>query len=199
MGFAKAVNLGLALSKGEYVLIINPDAEILDNNIISAMWFLKENPKICAVGPRIINNLGEVQDSLRLFMSLKTLIARTRERIKNRLHKLNGLNKGNHQLLEYEEYYSPHPVEWISGACMLIKKSAINKVGPMDERFFMYCEDMDWCRRFWKHNYEVWSFPDWVVKHDASRASSSNIFSINKLKIIHIISLIKYFLKWVHA
>lgn len=198
-GFAKAVNQGLRLSEGDYVLIINPDALLLDDNIISSLMFLEKNPKICAVGPRIINHQGEVQDSLRLFLSLKTLITRTYERIKNRLINKKASHKANPQLLEYEVCPLPHPVDWISGACMLIKKSAINKVGLMDERFFMYCEDMDWCRRFWKHNYEVWSFPDWVVKHEASRASSLDIFSINRLKIIHIVSIIKYFLKWSHV
>lgn len=191
IGFAKAVNQGLRLASGKYILLINPDAVLLDNNLLIALSFLENNPKICMVGPMIINNLGDIQDSLRVFISLKTILLRFKKRAINKL-----IKKNKYSLLEYEQYFSPHPVDWISGACMLIRKAAIEEVGIMDERFFMYCEDMDWCKRFWKHHYEVWSFPYWIVQHNATRASTSSVFALNKLKIIHIISMLKYFWKW---
>lgn len=191
LGYAKAVNQGLRLATGKYILLINPDAILLDNKLFLALSFLENNPKISMVGPMIIDNSGEIQDSLRVFVSPKSLILRFYKRAINRL-----TNKNKFSLLEYEQYFSPHPVDWISGACMLIKKAAVEKVGPMDERFFMYCEDMDWCRRFWQHHYEVWSFPLWSVQHNATRASTSRLFTLNKLKIIHIISMVKYFWKW---
>ncbi len=191
LGYAKAVNQGLRLATGEYILVINPDVVILDNNLLLALSFLENNNKICMVGPRIIDDSSEIQDSYRVFVTPKTLFLRS---IKREINKI--LYKKKYSLLEYNQYFSPHPVDWISGACMLIKKAAIEKVGPMDERFFMYCEDMDWCRRFWQHHYEVWSFPHWTVQHNATRASTSRVFALNKLKIIHIISMLKYFWKW---
>jgi GT2 family glycosyltransferase len=66
----------------------------------------------------------------------------------------------------------------------------------MDERYFMYIEDMDWCRRFWRNGYEVWYLPDWKVEHLGSKGSTKDFRITNKLMWVHLISYFKYYFKW---
>ena len=99
-------------------------------------------------------------------------------------------------VLEQRDYTRAEKVNWVSGACMLVRKSAIDKVGMMDERYFMYVEDMDWCRLFNRRGFEVWYQPIWSVEHNAGRGSTAKFNVGNKLMWIHASSLIKYFLKW---
>jgi len=187
VGFSKGVNQGIFHSSGEFLLLLNPDAKILDESIIDAVDFMKRNPQIGVVGPKILDRIGQVQDSCRNFMTLRRLIVRN-------LRRLFKLNSGG--ILEIKNYSQCQPVDWISGACMLVKRRAINKVGPMDERFFMYIEDMDWCRRFWQRGWEVWYLPDWQVEHNSERSSSADLIIKSKLPWIHLISFWKYYFKW---
>jgi GT2 family glycosyltransferase len=99
-------------------------------------------------------------------------------------------------ILEKKDYSKTHYVGWVSGACMLVRKAAIDDVGLMDERYFMYAEDMDWCRNFQNYNWRVCYLPDWKVEHNAGRGSSSRFGLSNKLMWIHISSLCKYYAKW---
>ena len=93
-------------------------------------------------------------------------------------------------------YTTTHQVDWVSGACMLVKREYLIDVGLMDERYFMYVEDMDWCRAFANKGYQVWYLPDWTVKHDATRASSRRSSILNRFLWFHLISLSRYYIKW---
>jgi hypothetical protein len=91
------------------------------------------------------------------------------------------------------------PVDWILGACMLVSRTAYEKIGEMDERFFLYFEDVDWCRRFWAAGYEVHYVPDAELIHYHRRLSAespglSGIFT--KATRIHIQSWMRYFKKY---
>jgi GT2 family glycosyltransferase len=90
-------------------------------------------------------------------------------------------------------------VDWLFGACLLIRHQALTKVGLLDERFFLYLEDTDWCRRFWENNYQVVYFAQAKVIHYHRRSSAENtgltgLFS--RAGRIHLSSFIKYFLKY---
>jgi N-acetylglucosaminyl-diphospho-decaprenol L-rhamnosyltransferase len=187
VGFAKACNQGIKESKGEFILLINPDACLLDKSIGSALDLMKKNNRIAILGPMIIDARGATQDSCRDFMTFGKLLKRTFKRIST--SRSNGI-------CETEDLHGVRSVDWVSGACMLIRREAINKEGLLDERYFMYVEDMDWCRTFWRGGWEVWYQPGWKVEHNAGRGSTSGINIVNKLMWIHILSYFKYRLKW---
>jgi N-acetylglucosaminyl-diphospho-decaprenol L-rhamnosyltransferase len=187
VGFAKACNQGIKESKGEHVLLVNPDASLLDRSIEHALDLMKKNNRIAIVGPTIIDRSGVVQDSCRNFMTFGKLLKRTLKRTPT--SRSNGI-------VETEDVHDVRSVDWVSGACMLIRREAINEVGLLDERYFMYVEDMDWCRTFWSTGWEVWYQPGWKIEHNAGRGSTSGINVLNKLMWIHILSYSKYRLKW---
>lgn len=82
--------------------------------------------------------------------------------------------------------------DWILGAAMLIRSNAIKTVGLMDERYFLYFEDVDWCRRFWHNGYKIVYYPESVFYHYYPRLSSS----FNRTVLWHIASAVKFFSKW---
>lgn len=187
LGFAKAVNQAIKMSSGEIVMLLNPDARLLDNSFLRAIELMRDNKNIAVVGPMTIDGKGQLHDTFREFMSPITLITRTLKRLFNRESK---------SPFENRDFMKVQQVDWVSGGCMVVRQAAIEKSGLMDERYFMYIEDMDWCRRFWRNGYEVWYLPDWKVEHLGSKGSTKDFRITNKLMWIHLISYFKYYFKW---
>jgi GT2 family glycosyltransferase len=186
-GFACAVNRGIRESSGRYIMLLNPDAELVDDSHLKALQLLSDRSEVAVVGPKIVDRYGIVQDSFREFMTPMVLARRTLERL---------ITPDPGPRLMNGDYTTTHQVDWVSGACMLVKREYTGNVGLMDERYFMYVEDMDWCRAFANKGYQVWYLPDWRVKHDATRASSSRSSILNRFLWFHLISLSRYYLKW---
>lgn len=187
VGFAKAVNQCIKEASGEFIMLLNPDAKLLDKKLISAIQFMKKNCSVGIIGPKIVDRHGSVQDSCRDFMVPKNWVSRNTRRFF-------GISSGS--VLEKKDYNLTQRVDWVSGACMLVRQAAVEQVGLMDERYFMYIEDMDWCRQFWAQGWEVWYLPDWVVEHNAGRGSTSHFSIANRLMWVHLRSFCKYLLKW---
>ena len=188
LGYAKAVNRGIRASEGTYILILNPDAMVLDKNIIKAIQYLEKNQEVGLLGLKIINSKGVIEESFRSFMTPKVLMKRIFKRlIKKEFSFAKNIIEG------------PLEVDWVSGACMLTSREKIEIVGLMDERYFMYIEDMDWCREFWKKGFKVVYWPFGTIMHDASRRSSTDFYKkifFSKYVIIHFVSYIKYLIKY---
>lgn len=187
LGFGKAVNQGIKGALGKYIVLLNPDAKLLNNGLSDAINFMSSRPKSAVLGPAVIDKSGDFQDSCRDFMTPWILFKRT-------IKRMLGIATG--AVLEKRNLNSPQLVDWLSGSCMMLRKAAIEEVGLIDERYFMYAEDMDWCRSFSVNGWGVWFFPMWKIEHNASRDSSSKLFFSNKLMWIHLHSLLKYYLKW---
>lgn len=187
VGFGKAVNEGIRKSSGEFILLLNPDGMLIDHSLQVAIDFMSAHPQIAAIGPKIVENTGEIQDSCREFMTFGILVTRMMKRL---------ILKKSGPVLENKDYLSRHQVDWVSGACMLVRKDAITSTGMLDERYFMYVEDMDWCRNFHVKGWQVWYLPDWIVQHNAGRASTGRACLVNRLMWIHFASFCKYSLKW---
>lgn len=163
IGFAGARNRGLAAADGNFIAAMNIDARIIDGSLAGAVNFLKKNPGIGLIGPRIVDAGGELQDSCRPFMSFTKFIKRMMLRIKSK-------QKG---ILEKDINYNiAQPVDWVIGAAMIVRREAMAKVGLLDEKYFLYVDDMDWCMRFWRKGYEVLYYPDLVVEYSGTRAST---------------------------
>lgn len=194
-GFAGGMNEGIKKAQGNYLLLMNPDIAILNNAIEKMIEFLEKHPQVALVAPKLINPDGSVQTSCRRFPDIWVLIAR-----RSPLGKVPYFKKKIKKFLMLDwDHKENRPVDWVLGACMLVRRKAIEEVGLLDERFFLYLEDVDWCRRFWEKGWQVYYLADTEMVHYHQRLSALNpglrgIFSYATR--IHIKSAIKYFLKY---
>ena len=195
VGYAKLVNKGIKLANGDNILILNADILILKESVQKMINFMKDNPQIGIIGPQLLTFSNQVQNSYFKFPTLGAILAR-----RTFLGKLKWGKKKLDEFLMQEENSLAKKVNWVQGSAMFVRKEAIDKVGLMDERYFMYLEDTDWCRRFWKNNYEVIYLPLAKMSHYYYRASKKwNSFLdvlFNRYTRIHLISAFKYFWKW---
>ena len=160
-GFAYGMNRGIAVAKGEIVTICNPDVTILEG-YADAVQYMKTHPAVGAIGPRIVDADGNVQDSCRPFLTLPRFVKR----------QLARLSSHREVILEKDfDYSACQPVPWVIGAFIMARKSAVEAVGLLDEKYFMYNEDMDWCTRFWKNGQPVYYYPALSVRYKGTRAA----------------------------
>ncbi|PIP27972.1 MAG: hypothetical protein COX29_03675 [Candidatus Moranbacteria bacterium CG23_combo_of_CG06-09_8_20_14_all_35_22] len=196
IGFSGTVNAGYKKVKGDFVLILNGDTIIKKDSIEKLLNYLKNNPKVGIVGPRLIGFNEKSQDScFRYYTPLTILYRRTF------LGKLGFAKKHSDNFLMRDyDHKETKEVDWIQGSVMMTKKEIMDKVGPMDEKFKLYFEDVDWCRRFWEKDYKVIYFPDAQIYHYHGRGSvGKNVIQallFNRLAWLHIKSAMRYFWKY---
>jgi GT2 family glycosyltransferase len=171
LGFSRAVNIGIRQCAGKYILLLNPDTRLKNNAAMILARYLDDQPDVGIVGSKILNNNGSVQFSCRSFPSYKTAFF-------NRYSLLTKLFPKNKYSNEYfnpvGSHDKPIEVDWLSGSCMMIRKQALDTVGLFDENFFMYCEDVDICRRMKSHGWKVVYYPHAVVYHSIGLSSAHN-------------------------
>jgi len=170
VGFARACNQGLLASGGDCVVFINPDTLVEDDFFVSLERFFDENPRAGVAGPRIVEADGKLQLSARKEVSFASgLLGRTS--LLTRLFPKSSLVR--HHFPAVEKLTGPTRVDWVSGACMTVRRRTLKQIGPMDERFFMYFEDADLCRRAREAGWLVYYLPQVEILHH-SGASSAN-------------------------
>ena len=170
VGFARAHNRGIAASTGDIVVLINPDTVVGRDFFESLESFFGENPKVGIVGPRILNSEGELQLSARREISaLSGFLGRTS--LLTRLFPRSSLVKNQFPVVTDRSHASP--VDWVSGACMAIRRDALRGLGSLDERFFMYFEDADLCRRARAAGWLVYYLPHVEIIHQTGASSRS--------------------------
>jgi GT2 family glycosyltransferase len=170
MGFAKAVNKGLVQGKAPYIVIINPDTQVLDGCFHEVLEYMEKNPDVGIVGPKVLDVGGTVQGSARAFPTPLTGLF-GRNTIFTKLFPNNIITRMN-VLTKKCTDGKPIEVDWVSGACMVLRRKAIDDVGLMDPRFFLYWEDADWCRRMWKKGWKVVYYPKPAIVHAVGGSSS---------------------------
>lgn len=194
-GYAAGNNLGIKKAQGKYILIVNPDIAFLDKTLEKMYDFMGKNPKIGIIGPKLLNADGTLQYSCGNFPDWHLPFYR-----RTILSKTNSGQKWlKNYLMKDWNHNENREVDWLFGACLLIRKEAIEEVGLLDERFFLYLEDTDWCRRFWENGYQVIYFAAAEVIHYHQRSSAENLGLtglLSKAGRIHIISFIKYYFKY---
>jgi GT2 family glycosyltransferase len=178
VGFARACNQGVSGSRGDYVVLINPDA-LVERDFFEALEkFLEGHPSIGVAGPRIIDSFGDLQLSARREMSfLSGLLGRTsfltrllpKSAAVRRMFPAAGALDG------------PTEVDWVSGACMALRREMLDGIGPLDERFFMYFEDADLCRRARHAGWSVYYLPQVEVLHLTGASSRSKPHAVWRL------------------
>jgi GT2 family glycosyltransferase len=197
LGFARLVNKGLRKASGDYILILNADIVIEKKSVDILLEYLKKNPRVGLVGPKLLNFDGKVQPSrFRFYTPLIILYRRTV------LGKFKFAKKTTDQFLyKGKDPEKPQEVDWIMGSAMMASRNAVKEVGMMEENFgFMYFEDVDWCRRFWEKNFKVLYCPYARMFHYHGKGSASispfKAIFFNKLTREHIKSGLKYFWKY---
>ncbi len=196
VGFKTLVNASLRQAKGKYIFLINSDIILTEGAVGKMMRYLEEHPTVGILGPKQLNFNGGIQESCYRFYRLETILYR-----RTWLGKL-PFGKRHLEWFTMTDYdrKEPKKVDWLLGSALLVTQESAQKVGPMDERFFLYMEDVDWCRRFWECGFEVVYFPEAEVYHYHGKGSAKGGFFgsllFNRLTWYHIESAIKYFLKY---
>jgi GT2 family glycosyltransferase len=166
-GYARAVNDGIRAAGSDDVLVVNPDVEVAPGAIAALEDHLAAHPSVGIAVPRLVYPDGTTQESVRTFPNPVALLARRTPFGRTR----RGRSILADHLLEHRSDVEPTPVDWAIGAAMLVRRAAINAVGPMDRRFFLYGEDVDWCHRMWAAGWEVIYVPTSVMEHHYQRSS----------------------------
>jgi GT2 family glycosyltransferase len=169
LGFAKANNVGISKSSGRYLCLINSDVKVLKDCITRLVEECERRPGVGMVGPRVIAGDGTMQRSCRGFPTLWNMLCRALAL--DSVFRTCRLFTG-HTLAHWAQD-STRPVDILSGCFWLVRREALAEVGLLDESFFIYGEDMDWCKRFWTHRWELLFVPEAQAVHYGG-ASSSN-------------------------
>lgn len=194
-GFGAGANLGFKVSKGEYVMVLNPDIAIFRGAIERMVQWLDQHPAVGLVGPRLINPDGTVQQSCYRFPSFWIPVLR-----RTPLGRFpNGRELLRAYLMSDWDHNNNREVGWILGACLLLRRSLAEKIGLFDERFFLYFEDVDFCRRVWQSGLSVYYLAEAELVHYHQRLSAENpgiagLFSYPTR--VHISSWMKYMAKY---
>ena len=189
-GYSRGVNQGIRSSAGRLILILNPDIVVGEGSIDRLTAFMADHPDTGIAGAKLVYPDGTLQYSARAFYTLSALLYRRTVlgRIFPRAKPIR-----DHLLMD-DDHTVSREVDWVIGACMLVRRAALERVGEMDERFFLYFEDLDWCYRMKQHGWKVRYVPDAVMVHTYERSSARSVF--RKPFIIHLLSLLRYFEKW---
>jgi N-acetylglucosaminyl-diphospho-decaprenol L-rhamnosyltransferase len=157
-GFSFGCNLGAAAGDAPFLLLLNPDARLEPGALERLRAVLDDDPQTALAGPLLREDDGAIAPSLRRFPRLRSSLAQALF-----LHRL--FPALDELVRDRAAYARPGTPEWVSGACMLIRRSAFAQLGGMDERFFLYCEDTDICRRIWDAGLTVRFEPAAVAHH----------------------------------
>lgn len=156
-GFAYAMNRGMAIATGDVFVVMNPDVRI-KSGIEEMLNYLYHDNKIGIIAPKIINSKGEVQDSFRDFITPVNFIKRHLKRISKRNNQTD--------IVEF-----PAKVDWVIGAFMMMPRQTYEIVKGFDEHYFLYCEDMDICRRISLQGYSVIYYSQAVIEYEGTRSA----------------------------
>lgn len=166
-GFAYAMNEGLAIATGDFLAICNPDCLLLDN-MDSMCDFLDKHPEIGAIGPKMVDEEGIIQDTARNYVSLQSFIWRQLMRLVTKRESL------TYKSMDYDKVQT---VDWLVGAFIMVSRKAYEMTGGLDEGYFMYAEDLDWCTRIRKCGFEVVYFPKVKLQYKGTRSARRNMGS----------------------
>jgi GT2 family glycosyltransferase len=167
MGFVKGNNTGVARTSGRYILLLNPDTEIVGDALGTMVTYMDRHGDVGAIGPRLLFPDGQVQPSRRRFPTLATAFLEST--VLQQWFPRNSVLR--HYYVQDRSDSEEQDVDWVIGACVLIRRQAWDQVGPLDEDFFMYSEEMDWCRRLKQEGWRVAYVPDAVVVHHEGQSS----------------------------
>lgn len=159
-GFGENHNSAFKISRGQIFVVVNPDIRMVELGYEKIFNYMNNDQNIGAFAPKVLSGDGRVQDSARYFPTVHLLSRRI-------LRRIFGLK--NHP--DYQILNAPVKVDWLAGMFIFFRREAFYSVKGFDERYFMYYEDADICRRLKKNGWSVYLYPSITVIHDAQRTS----------------------------
>jgi N-acetylglucosaminyl-diphospho-decaprenol L-rhamnosyltransferase len=169
-GFAAANNVGLKATTGAYAILLNPDAELAEGAVQALVRCAELHPRAAIVGAKVLGPDGSLQSSQS--GSYPTLPQVLGLRVWRAWQRLRG-----NTAYSPKDFSRARMIEWVTGACMLVRRSAIEEVGPMDEGYFLYYEDTEWCHRMRDHGWEVWQAHDARIVHRRGQSGGQSEFA----------------------
>lgn len=188
VGFTRGNNIGIAAAQGRYVMLLNPDTEIVGDALPRMAAYLDQNSRVGAVGPQLLDSdRATVQSSRRRFPTLATAFLESTwlQPIAPRrvLRRYYVLDHPDDQTLQ---------VDWVTGAALTTRRAVLDKVGGLDENYFMYSEELDWCRRAKDAGWQIVYLPTAQVVHHGGQSSQQ----VMPMRHIHFqVSKVRYFQK----
>jgi hypothetical protein len=166
-GFSYGCNLGVSDGSAPFLLFINPDARIDGESLRTLRSVLEDDERVAIVAPRILDDDGSLAFTLRRFPRLRSTFAQALF-----LHRAAPLATWTDELIrDPAAYAEAGTAEWVSGACMLVRRDAYAAIGGFDEQFFLYCEDTDLCARLWAAGHTVRFEPGATARHVGGASS----------------------------
>ena len=183
-GFARANNQVLESSLAEFYALVNPDTVVSPGAIAACVAALRNDPRVGVAGTRLLNADGSLQPSCYTFLGLRNLFGETFG-----IHRLlPGIRPFSSFRMPWFEHDRVAEVDWIPGAFLVVRGEVVRTVGAFDDSFFMYGEEMDWCRRMHDAGWKVLFLPEPAVLHLVGASSKPNagpMFVENLMGRIH--------------
>ncbi len=187
-GFPAANNQGLAAARGRFVMTLNPDTEIVGEALARLIAYLDAHPGVGALGPQLLNPDDSIQSSRRRFPTFATALFESTW-LQGRAPR--GVLR--HYYVDDVAAEVEQEVDWVTGACIVVRREALDAVGGFDESFFMYSEELDWCRRIKSAGWKIVYLPGAQVMHHAGKSSEQAVAA----RHIHFqTSKVRYFRKY---
>ena len=171
VGFSRANNVVISQSRSDFILLLNPDTLIIDDAIERVVKFMKEHPEVGIAGCKVLNRDGTLQLACRRSIPTPEVA----------FYRVTGLSKlfpRSRVMAKYNmTYESPdqmHEVDAVSGAFLMIRRKVVEEIGPLDERFFMYGEELDWCLRTKRAGWSVMYYPEAQIVHYKGESTKYN-------------------------
>ncbi len=188
-GFTGGNNQGIEAAHGRFIMVLNPDTEVLGDALDRMVAYLDGHPRIGALGPLLLNPDRTIQSSRRRFPTLATAFFESTW--------LQGIAPKRLLAQYYMDDVPPttiHAVDWLNGACTVFRHEALDQVGRYDtQNFFMYSEELDLCRRVKEAGWQIVFFPEAQVIHHVGKSSEQTVAARH---IYFQTSKVHYFRKW---
>ncbi|MBI2845724.1 MAG: glycosyltransferase family 2 protein [Chloroflexi bacterium] len=193
IGFSKANNLGIKSSRGRYLLLLNPDTEVIDDALGRMVGYMETNPQVGALGPRLLDSQMEIISSRRRFPTLATAFMESTT--------LESWFPNHPLIRRYRRADQPEDqvqeVDWVVGAAILLRRAALERVGFLDEDFFMYSEELDLCYRLRRSGWKVIYFPlAQIVHHEGKSSEQAEAFKHRQFQRSKILFFRKHHSLW---
>ena len=163
LGFSNGCNLGAKNAKGEFLLFLNSDTQIKDQGFLKMVDFLKKNEKVAVLGGKLKNIDGTNQPSVGKFYNLFNFFFMALG-----FERLGLLRQSPDEIIK---------VDWVGGACLMIRKNVFEKIGGFEKELFMYWEDIELCYKAKKKGFSVYFYPEVTLFH-SEQGSSNRTFAI---------------------
>ncbi len=194
LGYGAGHNFAAKEAKGKYILILNADITVEHDTLQKLVDYMEDNPEIGMVGPKLMYHNGEVQQSCRRHFNFFDLFIK-----RTFLKRIWPFKKRYENYIMWDfNHKSIQEVDLITGAFMMMSKQLFDQIRGFDERYFLFMEDFDLCRKVQLAGYKVVYYPEAVATHYHKRLSEGSFFKLlfNKISWYHLASAIKYHLKW---